>query len=111
IKSERLTNPAQIKNVRNEIRLLEQHRDRLLTGVSSLSEFVEQLKKVNETLWQVEEDLRSCERAKDFGPRFIELARSVYKHNDHRAALKRKINLSLGSTLTEEKTHPLAAEF
>jgi Flp pilus assembly protein TadD len=105
IKSERLTNTEQIRNVRNEIQLLEKHRARLLSGSVTLNEFVEQLKTVNETLWQVEEDLRSCERAEDFGPRFIELARSVYKNNDCRAAIKRKINLSLGSVLTEEKAY------
>jgi hypothetical protein len=105
IKSERLTNAAQLRNVRNEIRLLERQRDHLLSGSEGIGDFVEQLKKVNETLWQVEEDLRSCERANDFGPHFIELARSVYKHNDRRAALKRHINCSLGSALTEEKDY------
>jgi tetratricopeptide (TPR) repeat protein len=110
IKSERLTNAEQIRNVRTEIRLLERLRDRILAGSQDLSEFAEQLKKVNEALWQVEEDLRSCERAKDFGPRFIELARSVYKHNDRRAALKRKINLSLRSPLTEEKDYALSGK-
>ena len=84
--------------------------DRLLAGAVSLNDFVEQLKKVNETLWQVEEDLRSCERAEDFGPRFIELARSVYKHNDRRAAIKRDINLTLRSPLTEEKTYAISAD-
>jgi hypothetical protein len=110
IKSERLTNPLQIQNVRTELRLLEEMCDRLRGGSVNITDYAEQLRKVNEALWQIEEDLRSCERAEDFGPRFIELARSVYKHNDHRAALKRKINLSLGSLLTEEKTHFLGSE-
>jgi tetratricopeptide (TPR) repeat protein len=110
IKSERLTNRDQVYNVRTELRLLEKQRDRALAGADSLAEFERQLKEVNEALWQIEEDIRSCERDEDFGPRFIELARSVYKHNDHRAALKRQINLVLGSPLTEEKTHLLAAE-
>ena len=60
---------------------------------------------VNETLWQIEDDIRDCERAKDFGPRFIELARSVYINNDERAAIKRQINEALGSELVEEKSY------
>jgi hypothetical protein len=61
------------------------------------------LKAVNETLWRIEDDLRRCERAEDFGPAFVELARSVYQTNDRRAALKRQINALLGSEIVEEK--------
>ena len=60
---------------------------------------------VNETLWQIEDDIRDCERAKDFGSRFVELARSVYINNDERAAIKRQINEALGSELVEEKSY------
>jgi hypothetical protein len=63
------------------------------------------LKEVNAALWQVEDDLRDCERAGNFGPRFIELARSVYRHNDRRCALKRRINDAAGSALTEVKSY------
>jgi len=66
----------------------------------------EGLRQVNETLWTVEDDLRACEHASDFGPRFIELARSVYRTNDRRAELKRQINVLCGSALTEVKLHP-----
>jgi hypothetical protein len=58
---------------------------------------------VNEALWAVEDDVRRCERAGDFGERFVALARDVYRHNDRRAALKRRINDALGSPLVEEK--------
>ena len=60
---------------------------------------------VNEALWKVEDDLRQCERQGTFGRRFVQLARSVYRHNDHRAALKRQVNELLGSRLIEEKTY------
>ena len=63
------------------------------------------LRVVNETLWQIEDDIRDCERDKDFGPRFIELARSVYINNDERAAIKRRINEALGSDIVEEKSY------
>lgn len=63
------------------------------------------MKAVNEKLWQVEDDIRLCEHNGDFGPRFIELARSVYEHNDHRSLLKHRINDLLGSRLVEEKQY------
>ena len=60
---------------------------------------------MNATLWQVEDEIRDCERNQDFGPRFIELARAVYHENDRRASLKRQINLLLNSGLVEEKSY------
>ena len=60
---------------------------------------------VNEKLWQVEDEIRGCESAGDFGPRFIELARSVCPHNDDRAALKSKINQLLHSPIAEQKEY------
>lgn len=65
----------------------------------------QQLREVNAELWQVEDDIRACERRGDFGPTFIELARSVYRLNDRRAAIKRGINLASGSALIEEKSY------
>jgi hypothetical protein len=64
-----------------------------------------QLMALNESLWEIEDKIRDCERAGDFGADFIGLARSVYKHNDKRGALKRQINLALGSALIEEKSY------
>ena len=64
-----------------------------------------ELKEVNQALWQIEEEIRVCERAKDFGPRFIALARSVYRNNDRRAALKREVSVLLGSAIVEEKSY------
>ncbi|HMB38692.1 MAG TPA: DUF6165 family protein, partial [Wenzhouxiangellaceae bacterium] len=64
-----------------------------------------ELKSLNEKLWDIEDEIRDCEREGDFGDRFVELARSVYKTNDQRAALKRSINEALGSTILEEKSY------
>lgn len=64
------------------------------------------LAEVNTALWDVEDDLRAREARGDFGPAFVEAARSVYRLNDRRAALKRRVNLRLGSALVEEKQHP-----
>ncbi len=60
---------------------------------------------MNEALWAIEDDIRLCERAGDFGPKFIELSRSVYRTNDRRADLKRRINALLGSNLGDEKQY------
>ena len=73
-----------------------------LPGTDALNDLVEKLTAINGALWQIEDDIRDCERTQDFGPKFIELARSVYKTNDRRAAVKRAINEALGSTIIEE---------
>ena len=64
-----------------------------------------ELKGVNEQLWDIEDEIRDCERRGDFGETFIGLARAVYRTNDRRCELKRQINLLLRSTLIEEKSY------
>jgi hypothetical protein len=73
--------------------------------IPGLEDLRHQLKTVNATLWQVENELRDCERRGDFGPRFVELARSVYRHNDRRAGLKAAINTAAGSAVTDIKSY------
>jgi len=101
IKAERFTDEAKLANVRRELSRLREQAERL--NNADLPRLTAELRKVNEQLWEVEDDIRRCEAEGDFGPRFIELARSVYRLNDHRAAVKREINLALGSELVEEK--------
>ena len=69
----------------------------------ALDSLVCELQAVNETLWQIEDEIRACEAQGDFGPRFVELARSVYQSNDRRSAIKRRINEASGSAIVEEK--------
>lgn len=104
IKSERINDQAKLKNVAHELEALLriQHPNGLQAEAQTL---VSKLKKVNEDLWTIEDDIRICEKDQDFGDRFIELARSVYKQNDKRAALKKEINLLLGSDFVEEKSY------
>jgi hypothetical protein len=64
-----------------------------------------ELKAVNARLWEIEDKLRGCEAAGEFGDDFIALARSVYRENDHRAALKRRVSELLGSAIIEEKSY------
>jgi Tfp pilus assembly protein PilF len=105
IKSERITDAGKLHNVRVELETLAAARDREIAASPQLDELTAQLKAANAALWDIEDDIRDCERDKDFGPQFIELARSVYRTNDRRAALKRQINELLGSKLIEEKSY------
>jgi len=105
IKAARLDDPAQRSNVKSELKSLVAARDAALPPSAELTELSLLLKRINERLWHIEDDIRDRERAKDFGPRFIELAHSVYICNDERAALKRRINELLGSRIVEEKSY------
>lgn len=106
IKSIRILDPLKKNNIENELQQLTQ-AVQLGGYVASpdSKKAISGLKEINETLWAIEDDIRECERQKDFGPRFIELARSVYVQNDLRASLKRQINLLLNSELVEEKSY------
>src|SRR5262249_10135572 len=105
IKAERLTDGPKLHNVRVELTVLEAALERAVPPSAELTRLTADLKAVNEALWQIEDDMRDCERHQDFGPRFIELARSVYHTNDRRAALKRQVNELLGSRIVEEKSY------
>ncbi|HEX3366494.1 DUF6165 family protein [Phenylobacterium sp.] len=104
IKGRRLTEAAALANVRRELAALEAAAAEV-GGDPRLAGWRAALGEVNEALWEIEDAIREQERAGDFGPRFIELARSVYRRNDVRTALKREINLALGSELIEEKSY------
>lgn len=103
IKSERIQNPEQLKNVTRELAALRMAADRL--HQIPLQGPVASLKNVNTKLWDVEDNIRECEARADFGPRFVELARAVYRLNDERARLKRTINETSGSRYIEEKSY------
>jgi hypothetical protein len=104
IKSRRLSEAAALANVRRELAALEAVAAEV-AGDPRVAAWRAALGDVNEALWDIEDAIREQERAGDFGPRFVELARSVYRRNDARAALKREINLGLGSELIEEKSY------
>ncbi len=104
IKSERLSRPEQRANVSRELQLLRTHLGDQ-GPVPLVRPLFAELRLVNETLWDIEEAIRDCERRKDFGPAFIQLARAVYLNNDRRAAIKRKINELMDSPLHEEKSY------
>ena len=105
IKSARMQDAAKLVNVRHELQLLEQTwRAVLPAGIDVRSE-EQALEAVNAKLWDVEDLLRDQEAEKRFDAKFIELARAVYFTNDERAAIKKRINVKLGSALVEEKSY------
>ena len=105
IKSERISDQAKLKNVRHELDVLSQVRDTKLGDLTGLAELTQELKQINEALWEIEDDIRACEAEKDFGEKFIALARAVYVTNDKRADVKKQINLLTGATIIEEKSY------
>jgi hypothetical protein len=105
IKAERMSDPAKLANVRIELRALEETWKASPYSGVDVDEETAALSTVNERLWVIEDDIRDKERAKAFDAEFIRLARAVYVENDERAAIKRRINLKLGSKLVEEKSY------
>jgi hypothetical protein len=105
IKVARFTDPAKTANVRAELALLCQRRDAALPPDPVLDLLAARLKAVNERIWDLEDEIRDCERRQDFGPAFVRVARSIYRTNDERAAVKREINVATGSKLIEEKSY------
>jgi len=105
IKSERMTDPAKLANVRNELSALERTWMAHPAAGKDIAELRARLKAVNERLWAIEDDIRVKEKAQAFDDGFIRLARSVYVENDERARIKKDINLALGSTYVEEKSY------
>ncbi|MHC8507990.1 MAG: DUF6165 family protein [Rhodospirillales bacterium] len=105
IKSERLSGVEKLENVRRELAALTAARGAAVRPSEQLDALAAALKAVNETLWDIEDNIRAHEREKDFGDGFIKLARAVYHENDKRAALKREINELLGAAFSEEKSY------
>lgn len=105
IKSKRLNDGAKLANVRKELDMLVAVREREFPRHRELASLSGMLGEVNAKLWDIEDDIRDCERQRDFGERFVELARAVYYTNDKRAQLKRRVNDLLGSELVEEKSY------
>jgi tetratricopeptide (TPR) repeat protein len=105
IKAQRISDENKLRNIRNELALLEKSRRREGIANARLDLLKHDLAAINAQLWDIEDDIRLCEKNGDFGERFIALARGVYQTNDKRAALKREINLLFNSAVVEEKSY------
>ena len=105
IKKERIADTAKLDNIIMELGQLQAVYHQRIKQSAELDALISELRLVNGALWDIEDKIRGCERNRDFGAVFIELARSVYRTNDRRAELKYQINGLLGSELVEEKSY------
>jgi hypothetical protein len=105
IKSQRMSDPQKVRNVRAELDALQETWSSSAFARIDIAADIEALQTVNERLWAIEDDIRDKERAQAFDAEFIRLARAVYVENDERAAIKKRINVTLGSSIIEEKSY------
>jgi hypothetical protein len=105
IKSERMTDATKLHNVRTELALLTDTWRASAYAATDIDAEWQGLRDVNAQLWDIEDLIRDKERAGEFDDEFIRLARAVYVTNDERAAIKKRINVKLGSLLVEEKSY------
>lgn len=105
IKCERLPQTLSV-SITKELRQLRIIRETKLDQRLDVQALYDELKSVNESLWDIEDAIRRCEAQKQFGARFIELARSVYRNNDKRSSIKSEIDRLFQSSLAEVKFYP-----
>ena len=102
IKLENIKDEKKLVNLKAEFDVLDEAVGKIIAKEHPL---YQELLTINKQLWDIEDRIRELEKAKDFGPEFIEVARSVYFTNDKRSDVKRKINELTGSSLIEEKSY------
>ena len=105
IKVARIQDATKLVNVKLELALLEQTWRDAGCATPAVAQDERALQDVNERLWDIEDRIRDKEAKQSFDRDFIELARAVYVCNDERAAIKRRVNVQLGSRLVEEKSY------
>ena len=104
IKEKKITDKKKNNLIREELTLLKKTLNEA-ANYNSINNYLNQLIDVNSTLWQIEDEIRYCEKNKKFDQKFIELARSVYINNDRRAEIKLEINKKFGSKIVEVKSY------
>ena len=105
IKKEKITNKDKLIEIEKELLSLDDTMKKFIPDNSQISKFKNNLKDINLQLWDIEDGKRSAEKNNDFGEKFVELARKVYKFNDERAKIKLAINNALGSNIKEVKSY------
>lgn len=105
IKLANVKDETKLINIRKEYEILKAVYDKNIEETGPLRTLRHDLKLVNSEIWKIEDDIRDYERDGDFGPEFVAVARSVYRTNDKRAAIKREINVLLNSVIVEEKSY------
>ena len=105
IKLEKIKDKTSQKEVDKEYKILKKVQNSSLELTEKMKTLFNEIKEVNLNLWNIEDKLRICEKNKDFGQTFIELARGVYLNNDKRSKIKSEINKILGSNIREIKQY------
>lgn len=105
LKTARMNDPAKVANVARELAILRDYAQHHIPRDAAVAALALRLKEINARIWDLEDRIRDCERGGDFGPRFVETARLIYRTNDQRAETKKEINLHLGSAIVEEKSY------
>ena len=104
IKKINISDSIKLEHVVKELEFLEKTLKEYIPE-GKINKFIQELVNINSKLWKIEDDIRECERNKLFDQTFIDLARSVYITNDHRAKIKNDINKNFGSELVEVKSY------
>lgn len=105
IKADHISSSEALANVNNELKILWSECQQIVLEMSDLKLLKQELSEVNKALWKIEDDIRDKERYQAFDEVFIQLARCVYRKNDERARIKRRINEIMRSDLMEEKSY------
>ena len=105
IKKQKISNSEKLVDIEKELKSLKDTVGKFIPDQGSISKHVNDLKKINLKLWDIEDGKRAAEKEKKFDQKFIELARNVYKFNDERAKIKLAINTALGSNIKEVKSY------
>ena len=105
LKAERISDPAKGANVAHELAILTDLAGRAVPRVDGLAALEAELQEINAGLWDIEDAIRAADARGDFGEGFVALAQAGYRTNDRRAAVKRRINVLLGSAIVEEKSY------
>ena len=104
IKDKNITDTEKKQHIKKELLSLHDTLDKIISR-DEVKQYIESLISINTKLWNIEDDIRDCERNKQFDQKFIDLARSVYFTNDKRSQIKLKINQKFGSELVEVKSY------
>ena len=105
IKRAKISNKEKINDIEKELSSLNETVKKYIPNQSNISKYIDDLKNINLKLWDIEDGKRAAEKNNEFGEKFIELARNVYKFNDERAKIKLAINITLGSNIKEVKSY------
>ena len=105
IKQEKIKDASKLQSIKTELTSLQETLNEHITLDDEIKKLSEELKQINLKLWDIEDGKRNCEKEKNFGEKFIELARNVYLFNDQRAKINLQINNHLGSNIKEVKSY------